>query len=133
MVINIGWLKSNEMKKVAEEISNVRAATPSPNILKVIIESSALTKDEIEMLSTICVEKGADFVKTSTGMHPSGGAKIDDVKLIKATIGMKARIKASGGIRTYADVIRFLEAGASRIGCSSSVQIMREAACQNVA
>ncbi|MBI3699115.1 MAG: deoxyribose-phosphate aldolase [Afipia sp.] len=133
MVINIGWLKSNELSKVIDDIARVRAAATRPNILKVIIESAILTDKEIQTISEICVEQGADFVKTSTGMHTAGGAKVEHVKLVRRTIGTKALIKASGGIRTYADLAKLLESGASRIGCSAGVQIMREAPCQSVA
>ena len=127
MVINLGWVKGNELAKVSEDIAAVRAAAPRPVLLKVIIESAILTDDEIQAVSYLCVEQGAEFVKTSTGMHPAGGAKIEHVDLIRKTVGARARIKASGGIRTYADVKAFLDAGASRIGCSASVEIMKEA------
>jgi len=133
MVINIGWLKGNQLAELAEDISGVRKAVPPPVILKVIIESAILTNDEIRAVSEICVTQGVDFVKTSTGMHAGGGAKVEHVELIRGTVGNRAQIKASGGIRTLADVTKFLDAGASRIGCSSSVQIMQEASCQKVA
>jgi deoxyribose-phosphate aldolase len=129
MVINIGWVKGKDFRKAASDITAVRAVAPRPLILKVIIESAALTDDEIQAASQICVDQGVDFVKTSTGMHPAGGAKLENVELIMKTIKGQANIKASGGIRTYADVVKYLDAGATRIGCSSGVQIIREASC----
>jgi len=133
MVINIGWLKSGKIQEMLNDIAAVRQAAPAPVILKVIIESAILTDNEIRTVSEVCVNEHADFVKTSTGMHAGGGARVEHVRLIKAVIGDRARIKASGGIRTYGDAIKFLEAGASRLGCSSSVQIVQEASCQRVA
>lgn len=127
MVINLGWLKGNEISKVAAEIAAVRAAAAHPVLLKVIIESALLSDQEIEAVSRLCVDEGADFVKTSTGMHAAGGAKVEHVRVMRKAVGTRAGIKASGGLRTYADAMAFLEAGASRLGCSSSVQIIEEA------
>ncbi len=127
MVINIGALKYTASSFVGEEIKAVRKAFPSPGILKVIIESAALTEKEIRTASILCANNGADFVKTSTGFHPLGGAKVEHVRLIKDTIGNRAEIKASGGIKTYADMMKFIEAGATRIGTSSGVSILDEA------
>lgn len=126
MVINIGWLKSGNIDDVGKDIAAVRASVPSPAKLKVIIEASALTREEIKLVSRVCVENQADYVKTSTGMHSTGGAKIEDVKLIRQTIGNGAKIKAAGGIKTKLELKAFLDAGADRIGCSSGVQIMEE-------
>jgi len=133
MVINIGWLKSNELSKVAGDIKAVRSATSSPLVLKVIIEAAVLTDDEIQTMAKMCVDQGADFVKTSTGMHPAGGAKLEHVSLIKKMVGNRAEIKAAGGIRTHVELMKFIQAGATRIGCSSSVQIMQEASCPKIA
>lgn len=128
MVINLGWLKSDQLSWVAQDIAAVRVAAPRPVLLKVIVESAVLSNDELETASILCVEQAADFVKTSTGMHPAGGARIEHVRIIRNAICDRARIKASGGIRSYADLMAFLDAGASRIGCSSSVRIVQDAA-----
>ena len=127
MVINVGMLKSGMTLQLAHDMKSVRDAVPEPLILKVIIESAVLTNDEIRLASKICMEQGADFVKTSTGFHPSGGAKVEHVRLIKEIVGDKALIKASGGIKNYTDVLKLIEAGASRIGTSSGVAIVEEA------
>jgi deoxyribose-phosphate aldolase len=126
MVINVGSLKYKASGYVGEEIRAVREVVPASRILKVIIESAALTNEEIRSAAILSINNGADFVKTSTGFHPSGGAKVEHVRLIKSIVGDKAQIKASGGIKTYADVLKFVEAGASRIGTSSGVSIVKE-------
>jgi len=94
-------------------------------LLKVIIESAALTRDQKIFACRIAEQAGVDFIKTSTGLHPAGGATIEDIKLIKET-APNCRIKAAGGIRTVKQVLEMLEAGAERIGASSSVQIINE-------
>jgi deoxyribose-phosphate aldolase len=93
--------------------------------LKVIIESAALTDEQIVFACRIADRCGVDFVKTSTGMNPAGGATIEDVKLMVES-APNCRVKAAGGIRTAEQAIAFLEAGAQRIGTSSGVQIMKE-------
>jgi deoxyribose-phosphate aldolase len=132
MVVNIGDIKSNDYSDAAKDIARVRKAVPAGKILKVIIEAAALTDTEIASISKICVEEGADFVKTSTGMHPSGGARLEHVKLIRRTIGERVGIKAAGGIKTCSDLLKFVESGATRIGCSASVQIMQDPECQKL-
>ncbi len=126
MVINIGELKNKNYSFVKNEIENLKKICNHYDaILKVIIETCYLSEEEIKKASLLCVEAGADFVKTSTGFG-TGGAKIEDVKLIKNTVGEKAKVKAAGGIRNYEIAIKMIEAGADRIGTSSGVKIVEE-------
>lgn len=120
MVIDIGALKEGRTGVTKAEIAAVRAAAPAPVVLKVIIESAALTDDEIVTVCNIAVGEGADFVKTSTGFHPAGGASVHAVKLMKATVGDAAQVKASGGVREFHQAVELLEAGATRLGVSGS-------------
>jgi len=126
MVINIGALKDRENERVYEDIKAVADECHDRGcIVKVIIEASLLTNTEKIRACSIVADAGADFVKTSTGF--GGGATLDDVKLIKRVLtGSGVAIKASGGIRTLNDVMKFLSAGATRIGTSSGVKIMEE-------
>jgi deoxyribose-phosphate aldolase len=96
-------------------------------ILKVIIESALWNDEQIVSVCSAAVLGGADFVKTSTGFHKSGGASLSAVRLMRKTVGENIGVKASGGIRSYADAIAMIEAGASRIGASASRAILAEA------
>ncbi|WP_448544141.1 deoxyribose-phosphate aldolase [Roseiflexus sp.] len=126
MVISIGHLKNGDNDHVLNDIrSVVEAAHTGGAICKVIIETALLTDEEKRRVCLLAVEAGADFVKTSTGFA-SGGATIEDVTLIRAVVGDRARIKAAGGIRTLADAHAMIAAGATRIGTSSGVAIVRE-------
>ncbi len=127
MVINVGLLKSGRDAAVEEDIRAVRAAVDGGRLLKVIIETCLLTREEKIRACGIAAKAGADFVKTSTGFG-GGGAKAEDVALMRETVGPKMGVKASGGVKTYEDVIAMLEAGATRIGASSSVAIVTGAA-----
>ncbi len=122
MVINVGELKKSHYDEVLFDISEVKKATPN-NILKVILETCLLTSDEIKNGCELCVEAGANFVKTSTGFS-SGGATIDAIKLMRDSVGPDIGVKASGGIRTTEDAIAMIEAGANRIGASASIEII---------
>jgi deoxyribose-phosphate aldolase len=122
MVMNIGFLRSGNYKDVENEIRQVRTAIGN-RILKVIIETCYLTEEEKKTAAQILCNEGADFVKTSTGFG-SGGATIEDVELIRSVINEKTKIKASGGIKDYETAIKFIKAGASRIGTSSGIQIV---------
>jgi len=127
MVINIGAVKSGDWVLVREDVARVVEVTQAGGALcKVILETALLTDDEKVRASEICREAGADFVKTSTGFGP-GGATAEDVALLRRTVGPEMGVKASGGIRTYADAQRMIAAGATRIGTSAGVQIVREA------
>ncbi len=123
MVINIGALKDKDYDVVRNDIQSVITAARGKAIVKVIIESCLLSEDEIVKVCEICVDAGADYVKTSTGFS-TGGATIEAISLMKRTIKDKANIKASGGIRTYEDAISFINAGADRIGTSNGVVII---------
>lgn len=124
MVIDIASALSHEWKKVEDEIKAVsKACDKIP--LKVIIETAYLTQEEIREVSKCCLFGGADFVKTSTGFAPNG-AKEEDIRTIRSVIQPGMGIKASGGIKTLADVERMIQAGATRIGASASVSIMEE-------
>jgi deoxyribose-phosphate aldolase len=124
MVINIGAVKDGDFDYVAEEIALIKQAC-GDKILKVIIETCLLSDDEKVKLANIVVEKGADYVKTSTGFS-TYGATFYDVELLKKSVGKKAKVKASGGITSLADANRFIELGASRLGTSKIVKIIAE-------
>ncbi|MDU0968015.1 MAG: deoxyribose-phosphate aldolase [Actinomycetaceae bacterium] len=125
MVINLGLVKEGRFEDVQADIAAVRQAAPGV-VLKVIIESAALTDDEIVAACRASEAAGADFVKTSTGFHPAGGASTHAVALMRQTVGDRLGVKASGGIRTAADALAMVEAGASRLGLSASEQILSE-------
>ena len=120
MVIDIGALKSGDATHTEDEIRAVRDAVPAPGILKVIIESAALTDDEIVAACTAAEAAGADFVKTSTGFHPSGGASEHAVALMAQTVGGRLGVKASGGIRDWDAAQAMVAAGATRLGLSGT-------------
>ncbi len=122
MVINIGLLKEGRADLVEEEIRMVREATPG--LLKVIIESAALSDDEIVAACKASEAAGADFVKTSTGFHPAGGASVHAVEIMKQTVGDRLGIKASGGIRDWDTAVAMVEAGATRLGLSGSRAVL---------
>jgi deoxyribose-phosphate aldolase len=124
MVIDLGLAKAGRWDLVALEVEMVRVSVPAPALLKVIIESGALTDDEIVSACRASVDAGADFVKTSTGFHPTGGATVGAVRLMRETVGAGVGVKASGGIRTADDALAVIEAGASRIGCSATGAIL---------
>lgn len=126
MVINIALAKQGLFDELKEEIAAVRAAVPAPGLLKVIIESAALTDEEIVAACEAAEAAGADFVKTSTGFHPAGGASTHAVALMRKTVGDRLGVKASGGIRTAADAQAMVDAGASRLGLSASRAILEE-------
>jgi len=123
MVINIAALKNKEYDYVLGDIKSVVDAIKGKALLKVIIENSLLTEDEKVKACEISKEAGADFVKTSTGFS-SGGAKYEDVQLMRKIVGEELGVKASGGVRTTEDAKKMIEAGASRIGASASVSIV---------
>lgn len=121
MVIDIGAAKTGDFDRVHTDIAAVRAAAPSPVVLKVIIESAALTDDEIVGVCRAAVAAGADFVKTSTGFHPSGGATVHAVELMHRTVAEAGlAVKASGGVRTLEQARAMIAAGATRLGVSGS-------------
>lgn len=123
MVINVGLAKMADWEALESEIAEVGAAVPGA-LLKVILETGALTPEEIVAACTAAEDAGADFVKTSTGFHPTGGATVDTIALMHRTVGGRLGIKASGGIRDAATALAMVEAGATRIGCSASAAIL---------
>lgn len=125
MVINIGALKHKEYEIVKEDIKSVVDAAKGKAIVKVIIETCLLTEEEKAKACELSMEVGADFVKTSTGFS-TGGATIEDVKLMKSIVGDKLEVKASGGVRDLESAKQMVEAGAIRLGTSSGVKIAKE-------
>lgn len=124
-VINIGNLKDGKYDTIVSELKELADTCHREKALfKVIIETCLLTHDEKIKACKLVTESGADFIKTSTGFS-TGGATVDDIKLMASNIGPNVSIKASGGIRTLEDAQRFIDAGASRLGCSASVSIMK--------
>lgn len=126
MVIHIGMLKSGNWEYVKEDIAAVVAAAGENVVVKVILEMCLLTEAEKIRACQICKEAGADFVKTSTGFS-TGGATVEDVRLMRKTVGPEMGVKAAGGIRTLTDMKAMLEAGASRIGTSAGAAIVNAA------
>lgn len=122
MVINISDLKDGNDDKIIQEIKKIKSIA-GDRILKVILETCLLSDKEIIKASQLSVEAGADFVKTSTGFS-TGGATVEDVKLMKDTVGSNAEVKASGGVRTFEDFKKMVKAGATRIGASAGINII---------
>lgn len=126
MVINLGQAVTNDFDAVEADIRAVRESCPAPVVLKVIIESAALTDEQIVGCCRAAEAAGADFVKTSTGFHPTGGASVHAVSLMAETVGGRLGVKASGGIRTAQDALAMIDAGATRLGLSASAAILAE-------
>ncbi|MEO0085430.1 MAG: deoxyribose-phosphate aldolase [candidate division WOR-3 bacterium] len=126
MVMNIGWLKAGENRLVLADIRAVADAAPG-RVVKVIIEACLLTSEEKERAARLAVEAGAQFVKTSTGFS-TGGATVEDVGLLRRVVGPEFGVKAAGGISDLATLEAMVGAGANRIGTSSGVAIVEEAA-----
>lgn len=124
MVINIGALRSGDDELVKNDIAAVVESAKGKAIVKVIIETSLLTEQEKRKACELSRAVGADFVKTSTGFS-TGGATEEDVKLMRGVVGPEMGVKASGGVRSFDDMKKMIEAGATRIGASSGVQIMQ--------
>jgi len=124
MVLNVGALKDQDYNLVQKDIEAVVTAAKDKAIVKVILETCLLTNDEIIKASELSKAAGADFVKTSTGFS-TGGATVEAVKLMRETVGPKLGVKASGGVRSLADVEAMVEVGATRIGASSGVEIVK--------
>ena len=128
-VLNLSWLKSGEDRRVLEDLASWVEAMrrqPEPLILKVILETALLTEEEKIRGARLVVDSGADFVKTSTGFA-KGGATVEDVALLAKTVEGRIGVKASGGIRDAATARAMIAAGATRLGTSSGVGIVREA------
>jgi deoxyribose-phosphate aldolase len=127
MVLNVGELRGGDHSKVQDEIAMLASiVAPTGSILKVILETALLTDEQKELACRISKEAGAHFVKTSTGFGP-GGATVHDVALMRRVVGPDVGVKASGGIRTLDDFRAMIAAGASRVGASASVAIVKAA------
>jgi deoxyribose-phosphate aldolase len=128
MVIDVGAAVSGDFDAVAADVAAVRAAIGQKVVLKVIVESAALLSIVGEQaLTSACraaADAGTDFVKTSTGFHPAGGASVRAVELMRAAVGPGVEVKASGGIRTTADAVSMLDAGATRLGLSGTRAVL---------
>lgn len=122
VVINIGWLKAGKLNEVHQEIAEIREETGQ--IIKAILEVALLTDAEKRVAAEICMDAGAAFLKTSTGLY--GGATVADVRLLKELAGDRVEIKASGGIRTVEQALELVVAGANRLGTSRGVELIRE-------
>lgn len=123
MVINLRHALAGRYDLTEAEVRAVREAAPNV-VLKVIIESACLSDEQIVGVCQACERAGADFVKTSTGFHPAGGASVHAVALMAKTVGPRLGVKASGGIRDAETAKAMIEAGATRIGCSASEAIL---------
>ena len=123
MVINVGALKNGETLKVKNDIKAVVDATPG--IVKVILETCFLTKEQIVLGSKLAEEAGAAYVKTSTGFA-KGGATVEDIRLMRKSVSDKVKVKAAGGIHTFAECMALMEAGADRVGISKTQKIIDE-------
>lgn len=127
MVINLAQACSNNFAAVEADIRAVREALPKDVLLKVILETAALSDEQITECCLAAERAGAEFVKTSTGFHPAGGASVHAVELMHKTVGGRLGIKASGGIRDFETAQKMIEAGATRLGCSASAAIIEGA------
>ncbi|KYH35645.1 deoxyribose-phosphate aldolase 2 [Clostridium tepidiprofundi DSM 19306] len=126
MVINIGKLKDKDYDYVLNDIKAVVNAAKGKALTKVIIETCLLNEEEKIKACELSKQAGADYVKTSTGFS-TAGAKAEDIKLMRETVGEKMGVKASGGVRTYDDAVKMIENGATRIGASASIAIVEGA------
>lgn len=124
MVIDVAAAIDGQFAQVEDDIAAVRAAVPKGKILKVIIESAALSDESIVGACRAAKAAGADFVKTSTGFHPAGGASVEAVRLMRETVGDALGVKASGGIRTAEAALAMIDAGASRLGLSGTRAVL---------
>jgi deoxyribose-phosphate aldolase len=124
MVIDVGAARAGDYTAVLADIVTVREAVGDRTLLKVIIESAALPDEAIVQVCRVAERAGADFVKTSTGFHPAGGASVHAVRLMAETVGGRLGVKASGGIRTAEAAAELIAAGATRLGLSRSREVL---------
>jgi deoxyribose-phosphate aldolase len=124
MVVALGAVLAGDWAAVADDIASVRAVVTDGCLLKVIVESALLDDETLDRVCRTAVEAGADYVKTSTGFHPSGGASVEAVRRMRAAVGPDIGVKASGGIRDADTALAMIEAGATRIGASASRTIL---------
>ena len=124
MVVNLGWVKDRRLDDILEEMKAIKASCQG-RILKVIVEACLLTEEEKIKLCELVTESGAEYIKTSTGFS-TGGATVADVALFKAHIGPDVKIKAAGGIHSFEEAQAMIDAGASRIGASALVKLVKK-------
>ena len=124
MVLNLGLVRDGAWAAVGDDIAAVRAAAPGAIALKVIIESAALSDEQIVATCRAAETAGANFVKTSTGFHPAGGASVHAVRLMAETVGGRLGVKASGGIRSAAAAAELIAAGSTRLGLSGTRAVL---------
>lgn len=124
MVANLGLVHAADWQSVTADIAEVRRSVPGPLLLKVIIESAALTDEEITETCLAAERAGADFVKTSTGFHRAGGASVAAVETMSRAVGGRLGIKASGGIHSAAAALDLVQAGATRLGMSHTREVL---------
>jgi len=122
VVINLGWLKSRQLDKIYQEIAQISESTGKT--IKAILETTVLSNEEKKLAAEICLDAGVAYLKTSTGWF--GGATVEDIKLLKKITKGQIGIKASGGIRNVEQAMNLVEAGATRLGTSQGVALMRE-------
>lgn len=123
-VVNLSWVKSKKFDLIKREFDVLRNST-AKSVIKVILETGALQKEETEKLCELALASEFDFVKTSTGFYEVG-ARLEDVKIMQSVLGGRVKIKASGGIKTFDQAKAFIDLGVSRIGCSESVNILKQ-------
>lgn len=126
MVIPLGYVKGGDWAEAGSYVAAVRGAMPSPAKLKVILEAALLSDEELVRACQVSRDAGADYVKTSTGFNPAGGATVHAVQLMRETVGPDIGVKAAGGIRTLSDAMSMLEAGANRLGLSATRSLAAE-------
>jgi deoxyribose-phosphate aldolase len=124
VVVPLGAVFDGDWETVRAHVAAVRAAVPRPLVLKVIVESALLDDQQLDRVCAEAVGGGADYVKTSTGYHPAGGASVEAVRRMRAAVGWDVGVKASGGIRDAATAMAMIEAGATRIGASAAAAIL---------
>jgi deoxyribose-phosphate aldolase len=124
VVVDLGAIRAGDWTAVTAGLNLVRASVPAPNRLKVILETAVLTDEQIVRACRVAEEAGADYVKTSTGFPPAGGATVEAVRLLADTVGGRLGVKASGGIRTREAAQAMVDAGATRLGTSATAAIL---------
>jgi deoxyribose-phosphate aldolase len=124
VVVHLGSVKAGAWDAVTADLASVRAVVPAPLVVKAILESAALTDDELAQACRCAEQAGCDFVKTSTGFSPAGGASVESVRVMHAAVGGRLGIKASGGIRSTEQALALIEAGATRLGVSATRAIL---------
>lgn len=124
VVVHLGSILAGAWDAVTADLASVRAVVPAPLVIKVILESATLTHDQLVAACRCAEEAGCDLVKTSTGFSPAGGATLEAVRTMHATVGGRLGVKASGGIRTTQEALAMIQAGATRLGTSATRAVL---------